>query len=112
MTDEVYNCGRISIIFFVHLDLSPTLVSSLINAIAIIDRMSPTENLNEAASRLGVPTLTQRLSSLNSAHASDPSLHKVKNQPGYNTPVFKGKDEQRALVEQAVAGKVCPNLPR
>lgn len=112
MTDEVYNGGRISIIFFVHLDLSPTLVSSLINAIVIIDRMSPIENLNEAASRLGVPTITQRLSSLNSAHNSDPSLHKVKNQPGYNTPVFKGKDEQRALVEQAVAGKVCLNLPR
>ena len=52
-------------------------------------------------------TLNQRLSSsLNaSAHSSDSSLHRVKNQPGYNTPVFKGKEEQRALVEQAVAEK-------
>ncbi|KAF5340590.1 hypothetical protein D9611_007400 [Ephemerocybe angulata] len=30
---------------------------------------------------------------------------RVENMPGYTTPVFKGKDEQRALVEQAVAGK-------
>ena len=53
-----------------------------------------------------VPNITQRLSALNSAHSSDTSLHRVKDQPGYNTPVFKGKDEQRALVEQAVAAKV------
>ena len=53
-------------------------------------------------------TINQRLSSsLNvSAQSSETSLHRVKNQPGYNTPVFKGKEEQRALVEQAVAEKV------
>ncbi|KAF5360835.1 hypothetical protein D9756_004968 [Leucocoprinus leucothites] len=32
-------------------------------------------------------------------------LNLVKNMPGYNTPVFHGKEEQRALVEQEVAGK-------
>jgi len=31
--------------------------------------------------------------------------HLVKNLPGYTTPVFKGKDEQRALVEGDVAAK-------
>lgn len=64
---------------------------------------------NKSASHLGVPT--QHLSKLNSAHSSDLSLHRVQNHPGYNTPVFKGKEEQRALVEQAVAAKVCPNSP-
>lgn len=33
-------------------------------------------------------------------------LNLVKNMPGYTTPVFKGKEEQRALVEQEVASKV------
>lgn len=38
-------------------------------------------------------------------NSSDPSLNRVKNLPGYTTPVFKGKDEQRALVEIDVASK-------
>jgi glutamate dehydrogenase len=38
--------------------------------------------------------------------------HLVKNLPGYTTPVFKGKDEQRALVEGDVAAKVCPIIIR
>lgn len=33
-------------------------------------------------------------------------LNLVKNMPGYTTPVFRGKEEQRALVEQEVAAKV------
>jgi len=66
----------------------------------------PTGEHKSANNSLLVPTVTQRLSALSSAHSSDTSLHRVKNQPGYKTPVFKGKDEQRALVEQAVAGKV------
>jgi glutamate dehydrogenase len=33
------------------------------------------------------------------------SDHLVKNIPGYNTPAFKGKEEQRAAVEVAVAAK-------
>lgn len=37
---------------------------------------------------------------------SESSLHRVKNLPGYTTPVFKGKEEQRALVEAEVGAKV------
>jgi glutamate dehydrogenase len=33
-------------------------------------------------------------------------LNLVKNMPGYNTSVFHGKEEQRALVETEVASKV------
>ncbi|KAE9391671.1 NAD-specific glutamate dehydrogenase [Gymnopus androsaceus JB14] len=36
---------------------------------------------------------------------SDGLLNRVKNLPGYTTPVFKGKEEQRALVQQEVAAK-------
>jgi glutamate dehydrogenase len=36
---------------------------------------------------------------------SDVSLHRVKNLPGYTTPVFKGKEEQRAKVQIDVAAK-------
>ena len=32
--------------------------------------------------------------------------NRVQNLPGYTTPVFKGKEEQRALVEHDVAAKV------
>ncbi|KAF9468690.1 NADH-dependent glutamate dehydrogenase [Collybia nuda] len=48
------------------------------------------------------------LSSLRPAavrNLSETSLNKVKNLPGYTTPVFKGKEEQRALVENDVAAK-------
>ncbi|KAF9068569.1 NAD-specific glutamate dehydrogenase [Rhodocollybia butyracea] len=38
-------------------------------------------------------------------NGSDGLLHRVKNLPGYTTPVFKGKEEQRAHVEQEVAAK-------
>ncbi|SJL07183.1 probable glutamate dehydrogenase, NAD(+)-specific [Armillaria ostoyae] len=43
---------------------------------------------------------------------SDTSVHRIKNVPGYNTPVFKGKEEQRALVQAEVAAKgfVPPEL--
>ncbi|KAJ7600284.1 NAD-specific glutamate dehydrogenase [Mycena floridula] len=37
--------------------------------------------------------------------SSDTAVNKVKNLPGYSTPVFKGKEEQRALVEAQVAAK-------
>jgi glutamate dehydrogenase len=43
---------------------------------------------------------------INGTHNSEASLQRVKNMPGYTTPVFKGKDEQRTLVENAVAEKV------
>ncbi|KAL4069971.1 Glutamate/Leucine/Phenylalanine/Valine dehydrogenase-domain-containing protein [Scleroderma yunnanense] len=37
--------------------------------------------------------------------ASEASLQRVQNLPGYTTPVFKGKEEQRAKVQAAVAAK-------
>lgn len=49
--------------------------------------------------------LTQRLLDVSSAHGSEASLHRVDNAPGYTTPIFKGKEEQRALVESDVAAK-------
>ena len=45
-------------------------------------------------------------------HSSTPSLvvpghhQRLKNQPGYTTPVFKEKDEQQAQVQAEVASKV------
>ena len=33
-------------------------------------------------------------------------IHRLKNVPGYTTPVFKGKEEQRAKVQANVAAKV------
>ncbi|KAF8495712.1 NADH-dependent glutamate dehydrogenase [Russula emetica] len=36
---------------------------------------------------------------------SDVSLHRIKNLPGYTTPVFTGKEEQRAKVQENVASK-------
>lgn len=37
---------------------------------------------------------------------SDSSINKIQNLPGYTTPVFKGKEEQRAKVQVEVASKV------
>ncbi|TFK63395.1 NAD-specific glutamate dehydrogenase [Pluteus cervinus] len=48
---------------------------------------------------------TNSLSTLSSRNPSDHSLQRVQNLPGYTTPVFKGKEEQRALVENDVAAK-------
>ncbi|KAF4577409.1 NAD-dependent glutamate dehydrogenase [Pleurotus pulmonarius] len=39
------------------------------------------------------------------AASRDSSTHRIKNLPGYTTPVFKGKEEQRAVVEAEVAAK-------
>ncbi len=39
-------------------------------------------------------------------------VHRLKNVPGYTTPVFKGKEEQRAKVQANVAAKVRTCLPR
>ncbi|KAL1664697.1 Glutamate/Leucine/Phenylalanine/Valine dehydrogenase-domain-containing protein [Schizophyllum commune] len=41
----------------------------------------------------------------------DAPVHRVKNQPGYTTPVFEGKDEQRARVEKEVAAKGFIPIP-
>jgi len=43
---------------------------------------------------------------VNSVHGSETPPNRVENIPGYTTPVFKGKEEQRALVENDVASKV------
>ncbi|KIY69289.1 NADH-dependent glutamate dehydrogenase [Cylindrobasidium torrendii FP15055 ss-10] len=43
--------------------------------------------------------------SVGSRTGSDTSVPRVKNQPGYSTPVFKGKEEQQALVQADVAAK-------
>lgn len=50
---------------------------------------------------LKIPGLRPGLSS-----GSETSLHRVKNVPGYTTPIFKGKEEQRAKVQANVAAKV------
>ena len=36
---------------------------------------------------------------------------RVKNVPGYSTPVFKGKEEQRAKVQANIAAKVSTRRP-
>jgi hypothetical protein len=62
----------------------------------------PSTSMPEQSS-LQVPTPPAAISRGN----SDSSIHKVQNLPGYVTPVFKGKDEQRAKVQADVASKVC-----
>ena len=54
-------------------------------------------------SHLQVPTPPTGISRGN----SDSSISKLQNLPGYTTPVFKGKEEQRAKVQVEVASKVC-----
>ncbi|KAF5382512.1 hypothetical protein D9615_003066 [Tricholomella constricta] len=51
------------------------------------------------------PNLLNALKPTASRNPSDTSLNRVKNLPGYTTPVFKGKEEQRTLVENDVAAK-------
>jgi glutamate dehydrogenase len=46
-----------------------------------------------------------------SLSGSDVSLHRIKNLPGYTTPIFKGKEEQRAKVQDNVAAKVRTSAP-
>jgi hypothetical protein len=43
----------------------------------------------------------------NDTPAVPAAVQRVKNLPGYTTPVFKGKDEQRAKVKADLAAKVC-----
>ena len=40
------------------------------------------------------------------ANGGDLAVHRVKNLPGYTTPVFKGKDQQRAKVQADIMAKV------
>ena len=39
-------------------------------------------------------------------YSQSPLPNRLKNVPGYSTPVFKGKEEQRAKVQANVAAKV------
>jgi glutamate dehydrogenase len=57
---------------------------------------------------LGVqlPNNLNGLSAASSRASSEASLQRVKNLPGYTTPVFKGKEEQRAKVQADVVVKV------
>jgi glutamate dehydrogenase len=57
-------------------------------------------------SSLALPVQNHISPKLSSPNSSESSLHRVKNIPGYTTPVFKGKVQQRSLVEQDVAAKV------
>jgi glutamate dehydrogenase len=59
-----------------------------------------------SASKLTVPGQPTAYSTAGGAAASDPALHRIKNVPGYTTPVFKEKEEQRAQVQASVAAKV------
>jgi len=38
------------------------------------------------------------------------STHRIKNVPGYTTPVFKGKEAQKAKVLANVTSKVSPRV--
>ena len=58
---------------------------------------------NPSNTHLGVPGQSPYSSSTTSKTSSDSSLHILKNQPGYTTPIFKGKDEQKAAVEKELA---------
>ncbi|KIM52317.1 hypothetical protein SCLCIDRAFT_32751 [Scleroderma citrinum Foug A] len=51
------------------------------------------------------PSRGPYLANGSSKTASEASLQRVQNLPGYTTPVFKGKEEQRARVQAAVAAK-------
>jgi hypothetical protein len=59
-----------------------------------------------AKGHLQVPGKAPYSSDPPSNGGSDVSLHRIKNLPGYTTPVFKGKEEQRAKVQENVAAKV------
>ncbi|RDB18899.1 NAD-specific glutamate dehydrogenase [Hypsizygus marmoreus] len=57
------------------------------------------------AARLDPNLNSLRPSATTTRTSSESSVNRVKNIPGYTTPVFKGKEEQRALVENDVAAK-------
>ena len=58
-------------------------------------------------SNLQVPTPPAGIS----RGSSDSSINKLQNLPGYTTPVFQGKAEQRANVQVEVASKVRDIAP-
>ena len=70
---------------------------------------TPTGKSASAAGALKVPDLNSALAT--AAKSSSDSVHRVKNLPGYTTPVFKGKDEQRSKVQADLTGKVRIHPP-
>ena len=56
------------------------------------------------------PEPTAHLTVSHQATAQLNDSNRVENLPGYTTPIFKGKEEQRALVEHDVASKVLISL--
>lgn len=61
---------------------------------------------NPSHNHLNVPGQSPYASNTASRTSSDASIHVVKNQPGYTTPVFKDKAIQKASVEKTVQAKV------
>ena len=58
------------------------------------------------------PSRNSQAETDSTGHLAVPGQHadiiqRLKNVPGYTTPVFKGKEEQRAKVQANVAAKVC-----
>ncbi|KAI0049429.1 NAD-specific glutamate dehydrogenase [Auriscalpium vulgare] len=72
---------------------------------ATSDSDSPSVLNDPAKAHLQVPPTGPYLSGSSSRTGSDTSLHRVKNVPGYTTPAFKGKEEQRAKVQSNIAAK-------
>ncbi|KAH9010718.1 NADH-dependent glutamate dehydrogenase [Lactarius pseudohatsudake] len=66
---------------------------------------APSPDRDPSKSHLQVPGKGPYLSDPSSRVGSDASLHRIKNLPGYTTPVFKGKGEQRTKVQENVAAK-------
>ncbi|KAL4242533.1 Beta-hexosaminidase [Abortiporus biennis] len=61
---------------------------------------TPVGSITPDPAHLLVPGQRPQLTS-----SSESSLHRIKNVPGYTTPIFKGKEEQRAKVQANVASK-------
>ena len=77
------------------------------------DVPSPSPLADPAKSHLQVPAPGggPYSSTSSSRSGSETSLHRIKNVPGYTTPVFKGKEEQRAKVQANIAAKVSTRRP-
>ena len=75
--------------------------------------MSSTPSLSPGPGVLVDPNMSHLndLSRVSSKASSEASLQRIKNLPGYTTPVFKGKEEQRATVQADVASKVPIHSP-
>ena len=66
---------------------------------------APSPNREPSKDHLTAQGKGPYLSDPSSRVGSEASLHRIKNLPGYTTPVFKGKGEQRAKVQESVAAK-------